>query len=63
MRSENTAAPRPRLSDTSSSQFLARFDVVTSEEAEKALLSTFATRPDFLDSVDLDGESASSRCL
>ena len=37
-------------------QFLARFDVVTSQVAEEALLSVFVTRPEVLDSMEFGGK-------
>lgn len=37
-------------------QFLNRFDVVSSEVAEEALLSIFVTRPECLDSIDFPDE-------
>lgn len=46
----------PYLMGLGSWQFLNRFDVMTSEVAEEALLSVFVTRPDVLELVDLDGK-------
>lgn len=40
------------------SQFLKRFDVVTSKEAEKALISAFATRPELMDELEINGPSS-----
>lgn len=37
-------------------QFLRRFDVVTSQVAEDALLSLFATRAEIVESITFDSE-------
>lgn len=38
-------------------QFLNRFDVVSSEVAEEALLSVFVTRPEVFESIEFPGKS------
>lgn len=45
---------------TLNGQFLGRFDVVTSQVAEEALLSVFVTRPEVLDAVEFGGKSSST---
>ena len=52
----NTSLGLPGLVDRPS-QFLSRFDVLSSQVAEEALVSVFVTRPEVVDVVDFDGEA------
>lgn len=36
-------------------QFLSRFDILSSQVAEEALVSVFVTRPELLDAIEFDG--------